>query len=54
MKRREKQVQNHGPRAPHGEPEYTKRVALRVTPAQQRKVQRKGGSIWMRKLIDAA
>ena len=41
-------------RAPHGCPEYTKRIAAYVTAAQKRKFQRKGGSEWLRKLIQEA
>lgn len=49
-----KQIQHHGRRAPHGKPEKTVRVSFRCTPAQRRKVQRKGGSLFLRALVDEA
>jgi hypothetical protein len=41
-------------RAPHGAPEFTERVAAYVTARQKRKFRQRGGSDWLRKLIDAA
>jgi hypothetical protein len=49
-----KQKQHHGPRAPHGRPEKTERVGIRLSPADRRKVMRKGGSAWVRELIRKA
>ncbi len=49
-----RQTQHHGPRAPHGKPEKTVRIALRCTPKQRRAVQKNGGSMWVRQLIDEA
>lgn len=49
-----KQIQHHGKRALRGKPELTERISQRVTPAERRKVQRNGGSAWVRKLIQEA
>ena len=44
-----------GHRAPHGQPEYTDRIAIYCTPAQKRAFKRNGyGSPWLRKVIDLA
>lgn len=49
-----KQHQHHGARAPHGKPEKTERFGVRLTPAEKRKVMRKGGGAWLRQLIREA
>lgn len=41
-------------RAPHGSPEFTEKLAAWVTPKQKRAFLRKGGSAWLRRLIDEA
>lgn len=41
-------------RAPHGAPEFTERIAAYVTSRQKRAFVRKGGSAWLRDLIDRA
>lgn len=48
-----KQLQHRPPtRAPHGAPQYTERVAAFVTAKQKRAFERRGGSTWLRDLID--
>lgn len=49
-------MKQHRPatRAPHGSPKYTERIAASVTSSQKRKFHRRGGSGWLRKLIDSA
>lgn len=49
-----KQLQHHGPRAPRGRPEQTRRLGARVSEALYRKFLRKGGSAWLRRLIKEA
>jgi len=49
-----KQLQHHGKRAPRGKPEKTERIAVRLPPKLKRKVMRRGGSGWVRELIEAA
>lgn len=49
-----RQPQHHGRRAPRGKPQKTVRIALRCTPKQRSAVQKNGGSMWVRKLIDEA
>jgi hypothetical protein len=53
MKKPQKQ---HRPttRAPHGEQRFPTRIAACVTPEQKRKFHRRGGSAWLRGLIQAA
>lgn len=41
-------------RAPHGNPRYRKRIASYVTLAQFRKFHQRGGSGWLRELIEEA
>ena len=49
-----KQHQHHGPRSPHGKPEKTERIGIRLPPKLKRKAMRRGGSIWVRELIERA
>lgn len=50
-----KQQQNRpATRAPHGEPRFTERFAFYCTDKQKRKLMRKGGADWLRKLIESA
>lgn len=49
-----KQLQHHGARAPRGRPQKTVRIAIRCTEAQRKKVMRRSGSIWVRRLIEQA
>lgn len=47
-----KQRQNRpSTRAPHGAPQFTERFAFYCTDQQKRKLLRKGGAEWLRKLI---
>lgn len=39
-------------RAPHGNPEFTETLAFKATKGHRRLFQRKGGSAWLRSLID--
>jgi hypothetical protein len=39
-------------RAPHGNPEFTETLAFKATKDHRRLFQRKGGSAWLRSLID--
>lgn len=48
------QHQHHGKRSPRGKPQLTERIAQRVTLAEKRKVARRGGAAWVRKLIREA
>lgn len=48
------QHQHHGPRSPRGNPNHTERIAIRVPPKLKRKVARRGGSAWVRELIERA
>lgn len=41
-------------RAPHGAPHFTDRIAIYCTTAQKRKFERRGGSQWLRKIIQEA
>jgi hypothetical protein len=41
-------------RAAHGSPIYSKRVAAWVTPGQRQEFERRGGSEWLRRVLDVA
>lgn len=47
-------MKQHRPktRARHGSPQFSKRIAAWVTPAQRRAFERGGGSEWLRKVLD--
>lgn len=50
------QQKQHRPqtRAPHGAPEFTERIAIYCTPRQKRKFEKRGGSQWLRGVIQEA
>lgn len=48
------QKQHHGPRAPHGKPQQTLRLSARVSRKLYRKFMSRGGSAWLRELIENA
>ena len=41
-------------RAPNGYPEFTERFCVRFTPKQQKKIKARGGSAWVRDLVNKA
>ena len=41
-------------RAPHGKPEHTERIGVRVPRSLAIKFRRKGGSAWLRQLMEKA
>ncbi len=47
-------MKQHRPptRAPHGQPEYIAVIAVRVTKDMHKSIMRKGGSGWVRNVIE--
>jgi len=39
-------------RAPHGNPEFTERIAIYCTAKQKKKFVQRGGSMWLRRVLD--
>ena len=54
MPQAKQQQHRTGRHAPHGAPEYTERIAFYCTAKQKAKFKKRGGSDWMRRLVESA